>query len=729
MMASEDSMARGGAAPHQAESGDTRRYDAAAWVEGLYLAARHFGLSASIESALLTARSDSSGDRRARLTDIGRNLGLRIKFADPGDFTMSNWHLPVLLELNGGEVLIVHTLSSDGQASYTLAGEQGLQSTGDLSKLMADAALVVIARPSRGVPDARVDDYIRPFQENWLKRILFRDLKSYRHVLIASVIANTLGLAGVLFTMQVYDRVIPAESFNTLFVLFGGVLLAFVFDFMIRRARMGIIDIIGKRSDLEMSDTVYGRALRIRNRARPASTGSFIAQLRDLEQFRELLTSTTVSAVADMPFFFIFCFVFWYIGGILVLVPLAALVLMVLPGLLLQKRLRAGANEAMREASLRNALLVESVQGLEDIKLLQSEERFQRQWRHYNEVSGEAQMKLRDLTNSLSVWSQQVIAGVYAVTVLAGVPLVIAGDITTGTLIGASILGSRMMAPMAQLGQIIGRFQHARIAKEGLDNLMALPVDNPEQEQRIHCSRIVGNYAVKDAAFRYGNDDTPVVLSVPSLHIEAGERIAVLGRNGAGKSSLLLALSGLMEASAGEISLDGYALAHIDPADVRRDVGLVGQNARLFHGTLRENLTMGALHASDDELWRVLVMVAADRFIRKLPSGLDYLIQEGGGGLSGGQKQSILLARALLRDPAVILLDEPTASMDEATERHFIEQFATWSAGKTVVIATHRRRVLDLAERILFIENGTVRLDDEKNSALKKLSAGGESRS
>lgn len=728
-MASDNFMVSGDAAPEKTESGETRRYDTAAWVEGLYLAARHFGLSVSIESTLLAARSDSSEDRRARLTDIGRNLGLRVKFAGPGDFTMSNWHLPVLLELNGGEVLIVHTLSNNGKASYTLAGEQGLQSTGDLDKLMADAALVVIARPGRGVPDARVDEYIRPFQENWLKRILFRDWKSYRHVLIASVIANTLGLAGVLFTMQVYDRVIPAESFNTLFVLFGGVLLALVFDFMIRRARMGIIDIVGKRSDLEMSDTVYGRALRIRNRARPASTGSFIAQLRDLEQFRELLTSTTVSAVADMPFFFIFCFVFWYIGGILVLVPLAALVLMVLPGLLLQKRLRVGANEAMREASLRNALLVESVQGLEDIKLLQSEDRFQRQWRHYNEVSGEAQMKLRDLTNSLSVWSQQVIAAVYAVTVLAGVPLVIAGDITTGTLIGASILGSRMMAPMAQLGQLIGRFQHARIAKEGLDNLMALPVDNPEQEQRIHCPRIAGNYVIKGATFRYGNDDTPVVLSVPSLSIEAGERIAVLGRNGAGKSSLLLALSGLMEASAGEISLDGYALEHIDPADVRRDVGLVGQNARLFHGTLRENLTMGALHASDDEVWRVLVMVAADRFIRKLPSGLDYLIREGGGGLSGGQKQSILLARALLRDPAVILLDEPTASMDEATERHFIEQFAAWSAGKTVVIATHRRRVLELAERILYVENGTVRLDDDKASALKKLSAGGESRS
>lgn len=692
------------------------------WLEALRFVAQYYRLPLSVQGLKLVGASiDPKATDEMKLHAMARRMGLGIKLVDPQNINLSNWHVPFILELTDGQLAVVHKISTDREAGVWLSGEQGLEHAFPLDALVVQTRHVLLARPARTVPDARVDAYIKPFEENWLRRIIFRDLGSYSHVLVASFIANVLGLTGIIFSMQVYDRVIPAQSFNTLYVLFSGVVLAICFDFMMRRARMGIIDMLGKRTDLQMSDVVFGHALRVRNRARPTSTGSFIAQLRDIEQVRELLTSTTVAAIADLPFFLLFLVLFWWLAGPLVFIPLAAIAALILPGVFLQRRLRRHANEAMRESSLRNAMLVETVQGIEDIKSLQAEDRFQQQWNHFNAVTGEAQIRLRSVTNGLSVWTQNVQTGVYALTVFIGAPMVISGDITTGALVGASILGSRMLAPMAQFTQIAGRLQHARIAKQGLDRLMQMPVDHPDSETRIHCPHIKGSYLLKNALFRYGDESSPPALLVRDLKIEHGERVAVLGRNGAGKSTLLLALSGLMDASDGEVLLDNLSLPQIDPADVRRDIGLLTQNSRLFFGTLRDNITMGAPDASDDEIQRVLAMVGADGFIRKLPQGLDYLVQEGGSGLSGGQKQAILLARLLIRDPSVVLLDEPTSTMDEATERHFIQQFAKWSAGRTVVIATHRTRVLELVERLIVVENGQIALNDTKERGLQAL--------
>ncbi|MEN5279240.1 type I secretion system permease/ATPase [Brucella sp. TWI432] len=696
-------------------------FDADEWLEALGRVAQHYRIPISEQGAKIAAAASISTDENSKISSIARHVGLGIRFVDPATISLSTWHLPFVLKLIDGQLAVVDTLSKDREASVWMIGEQGLQQPFKLDVLLAETEKIILARPSKTVPDARVDAYIKPFEENWLRRILFRDMGSYGHVLVASLIANALGLAGILFSMQVYDRVVPAQSFNTLYVLFSGVLLALLFDFLMRRARMGIIDVLGKQSDLQMSDVVFGHALRVKNRARPTSTGSFIAQLRDTEQVRELLTSTTVSALADLPFFFMFLVIYWFLAGWMVVIPLGALIALIIPGLFLQRRLRVYANQAMREASLRNAMLVEAVQGIEDIKGLQAEDRFQQQWNYFNAVTGEAQIRLRALTNSLSVWTQNLQGGVYALTVFAGAPLIIAGDMTTGALVGASILGSRMLAPMGQLSQILGRLQHARIAKKGLDQLMQMPVDHPDTETRIHCPKINGAYQFKGALFRYGDESSPPVLLVKDLRVEQGECIAVLGRNGTGKSTLLMALSGLLDASDGEVLLDDFSLPQIDPADVRRDVGLLTQNSRLFFGSLRENITMGAPGASDAEIQRVLAMVGADSFVRKLPKGLEHLVHEGGGGLSGGQKQAILLARLLIRDPSVVLLDEPTSTMDEATERHFIEQFAKWRARRTVIIATHRMRVLELVQRLIVIENGQVVLDDSKERGLQTL--------
>lgn len=696
-------------------------FPVARWLESMRLVARHYRLSSSVEGVRQAALADRGTSAAERIRSIARGMGLNVRFAAPSQIDLSAWHLPFLLQLKGGHVAVVHKLSNDGKAGIWLSGEQGMERPVALQSLLGQTELVVLARPARAVPDARVDAYIKPFRENWLRKIVFNNFGAYGHVIVASFIANILGLAGILFSMQVYDRVVPAQSFSTLYVLFSGVVLSLIFDFLMRRARMSIIDVLGKHADMQMSDIVFGHALRVRNRARPVSTGSFIAQLRDIDQVREMMTSTTVAAIADLPFFFLFLIVYWWMAGWLVVIPLGALFLLLIPGILLQPKLKAHANEAMREASLRNAMLVEAVQGIEDIKGLQAEDRFQQQWNHLNAVTGEEQIKQRSISNSLTAWTANVQTGVYAVTAFAGAHLVIEGDMTTGALVGASILGSRMLAPMGQFSHLMTRIQHARIAKQGLDKLMALPVDHPPEESRIHCADLQGNYLLKDARFQYGDDESPTALTVRDLKISHGDRIAVLGRNGAGKSTLLLALAGFLEPSSGEVLMDDLALSQIDPADVRRDIGLLTQNSRLFYGTLRENITMGASNATDGDIQRILSMVGALNLVRKLADGMDHVIQEGGLGLSGGQRQSILLARLLLRDPSIVLLDEPTAMMDEATERHFIEQFGKWSKGRTVVIATHRMRVLEMLERLLVIENGTLVLDDTKERGLQTL--------
>lgn len=702
-------------------------FDARKWIECLRHVALHYRIAHSLEGVRLAAEADIARPQDERIRRIGRSLGLRLRFVPSDQAGLNHWQLPAAVSLTTGDVAVITAISKDGIANVILAGEEGLAQPIPIASLIGQADHLILARPARSVPDARVDDYIKPFREDWLRRIILKDWRTYGSVLIASMIANLLGLSGIVFSMQVYDRVIPAESFNTLYVLFSGVFLCIIFDFALRWARMGIIDIVGKRADLQMSDVVFGHALRVRNDARPKSTGSYIAQLRDLEQVREMLTSTAVAAFADIPFFLLFLGIFWMMAGELVIIPLAALVLLVLPGVLLQRRLRVHANEAMRESSLRNAMLVETVQGLEDIKMMQAEHRFQQQWNHYTAVTGAAQIRLRNLTNSLGVWAQNVQTGVYALTVFAGASMVINGDITTGSLVGASILGSRMLAPMSQISHLLGRLQQARIAKNGLDQIMQMPVDQSENEQRIEVPRIAGRYVVRNASFRYGTG-LPPSLQLDELKIEPGERIAVLGKNGAGKSTLLQAMSGLLLPHEGEVLLDDLALHHIDPADVRRDVGFLTQNSRLFHGTLRDNITMGAPSASAGRIQDALEIAGADGFIRKLPKGADYAIQEGGAGLSGGQKQAILMARLILRDPAVVLLDEPTAAMDDTAERHFIERFAEWSAGKTVVIATHRMRALDLVSRIIAIENGKIALDDGRDEVLAMLSGGSKVR-
>lgn len=689
------------------------------WLEALLLVARHYRLDGSPERVKGEAEWQLRQLPQAQLIEnMARQLGLLVIADDFHSDWLDAWRLPLIVDFGARGVGVVTALSAEGQASVMLTGEKQLHSVLSVEELSQHARRVVLARPETAVADARVDDYIQPYRASWLWRTLLQEWPSWINVMFASLLTNVLGLASMLFTMQVYDRIIPSQSVPSLWVLFGGVAIALTFIFILRMARTHISDWAGKRADLRISDKVFGHALRIRNDVRPKSTGSFIAQIRELEQLRELIASGTISAVADLPFLLLFLFVLWLLGGWLVLVPLVAIPLIVLPGVLAQRPLAKLSKATMRESALRNAILVESIQGLDDIKLLRGEPYFQNQWNHLNETIGKAANRQRFISGLLASWTSEVQTLAYVSVVLVGAFLAMNGDISTGVLIGCSMLASRMMAPLGQLAMIFGRWQQAKVAREGLENLLNSEVDQPERSVQVHRPRIYGEYSLSGIGYRYHPEAARPVLAIERLTIKPGEKIAVLGRNGCGKSTLLQILAGLLRPEEGVLLLDGVRLDLLDPLDVRRDVSLVSQASSLFFGTIRDNLRLGMPLATEEEMQTALEVSGAMAFIRQLPQGMDYPLQEGGKGLSGGQRQLLLLARALLRRPAVLLLDEPTAWLDDEAERSLVEKLKAWSGEATLIIATHRPAVMQLVDRILLLDNGTIVRDGPKEELL-----------
>lgn len=694
----------------------------ARWAEAMLTVAQHYRLQVSAEAVRGTQQwLASDDDSDTALHQVARSAGLSLKFTSYQPQRIRSQKLPLVVQLDDHSVIVVMALLADGTCRVIDSDDLGLESTLDAQQLAQRAQRVALLRPIGDVPDTRVDEYIKPYRSHWFWSIVLRDWKRYGEVMLASLMANLLALATVIFSMQVYDRVIPAQSVPSLWVLFIGVLIAIAFEFLFRVLRLHISDRVGKKADLALSDEVFGRALRIRSSDRPASTGAFIAQLREMEQVRELLASTTIIAIADLPFFILFLCVLWSIAGNIALVALAAIPLIMLPGLFMQRPLAKLSRQGLRESALRNAMLVEAVQGIDDIKLMRAEPRFQGQWNLANEVSATISVRQRFLSHLLTNWTQEVQGLVYALVLVVGSVQVMSGDITTGVLVGASMLASRMIAPLAQLSGIFTRWQQAKVARASLDNLMSRPLDYPPDRQLTHRPVWRGDFDLSGVRLRYAPEQPAPTLSIERLQIRAGERIAVLGKMGSGKSSLLQLLCGLLTPQEGGVSLDGVPMALIDPADIRRDLSVLTQSAQLFHGSVRDNLLMGAPQADDEAVIAALRIAGAEGLLASSPKGLDTTILEGGRGLSGGQQQALLLARTLLRASPVILLDEPTASYDELSERNAIAALQPWVRGRTLIVATHRPALLALVDRIVVLDGGRIVMDGDKDKVLGAL--------
>ncbi|MBL5826789.1 type I secretion system permease/ATPase [Serratia fonticola] len=691
-----------------------------AWIAAMARAANGYGLAVDIKSVRQQMRWYEQLPAPRRLERLGHLMGLSVSLQPREKVRWRNEILPALIEIDDGGLMVIESLDSEGKALYWLNDSGDVQREAELVELLlkGQGSIVLLGAAERG-QDARIDDFVQPYRKHWFWQHFRGAKRQIGEISLASIISNVLALAGILFSMQVYDRVIPAQSYSTLWVLFFGVLIAAALEYAIRLSRTVISDLMGKKIDLKISGMLFARALAIKNEARPKSTGSFISQLREIDQVRELLTSTTVGAAADMPFVLLFLAIMALIGGPLVFIPMLAIPLIVIPGILLQWPMARLAKEGMRESALRNAVLVESIEGVEDIKALQAEPYFQRQWEQTHAVSANIGMQQRLWGARLSGWASTVQQLTYAGMLVFGSYLVLAGDITTGTMVACSLLSSRTIAPLMQLTMVFSRWQHAKTAMTGLDDLLKKPLDKPEEGKMAHCPVLSGHFQLRNLQYSYDVEKGDNSITVNNLEIKPGERVAILGKVGAGKSTLLKLLSGQASATRGKVIIDGVDISHIDPSDVRRQLGFLSQESRLFFGSLRQNLMLGHPHATESEMLQALRISGALSLVQQDAASLDRIIHEGGRGLSGGQRQMVLLSRMILRTPQIVLLDEPTASMDEQLEEYVIRQMHGWLSGRTLVLVTHRPALLKLVDRIVVLDNGRVVADGPRDQILQ----------
>jgi ATP-binding cassette subfamily C protein LapB len=556
--------------------------------------------------------------------------------------------------------------------------------------------------------------------------LLKSDLSNYKGILgeaiVASFLINMLALAVSLFSMQVYDRVIPTSSENTLIILASGVLLIIIFEAFMKFARSRIMDKVVVGLDQYLSREVFQRLLKVRIDQMPGSVGSMAAQLRGYEQVRSFFTASTLFGLVDLPMTIIFVTLIAFIGSSLVAtVPIIAAVIAITMGLLARKRIDIIAAEGASASYYKTGLLVEAVEGVETIKAGAGSWKFLSRWLDVMAITIKNDLSMKHANDNLTYFTQMLQQVSYVGIVIVGSFVVMRGDMTMGGLIACSILGGRVLAPVMALPGLLVQYAHAKAAKMNIETLFELEQDNHNVTYPLSPTHIKGNYQCENLVFNYQDNDR-AAIDVKKLVIRSGERIAILGPIGSGKSTLLKVLAGLYAPTKGRVLLDGLDIHQISRETLSERLGYLQQDHRLFQGTLRENLLIGMPAPNDDILQDVLNKTGLINLVASHSSGLDLPISEGGKGLSGGQKQLVAFTRLLLTKPDVFLLDEPTASMDNRQEQRCIKVLRDeLNAGQTFIVSTHKTALIELVDRLIIMDNQRIIIDGPKQAVLDEL--------
>ncbi len=634
--------------------------------------------------------------------------------------------LPVILLMDGNDaVILTSRLSRKEGEVIVLSSGSGTQRIA-LNDLEASySGIAIMVKPSYEF-ERRSDFNAKTLGKNWFWGTLWRFRSFYSRVAIAAVMTNLLGLASSLFVMLVYDRVVPNQAVDTLYVLAAGVLIVYVFEFILKNLRTFFVDRAGHRIDLILGSEIYARILGMRYGDRPGSAGSMASQARSYESLREFFTGGTVAALVDLPFIYLFVFVIYLIGGSMVALPLiCGIFLALLVGGFMQIPISRAVAKSYHSGNQRQALFVEGIQALETIKSTRSESQMAARMEETVQLSAKAEGKSRSyagFTMNLTALIQHLVST--AVIIFAFYE-VMQENMTMGGMIACVILTGRAMSPMGILASLLTRLQQSRSSLRGLNQIMSMPVERADRgAQYIHLEEFKPTIQTSDLKFSYEQEGEAVVNEVNVL-IEPGERVAILGKIGSGKSSLLRLLMGFHEPTEGRIDFSGIDIRQLDPAELRLHIGYVPQDPNLLYGTLRTNLKAGCPWVSDDAMLRALDRVGLADFIRTLPRGIDHPVTEGGKSLSGGQRQSVSVARALMEEPEFLLFDEPTSAMDIKTERHLLSrlnEYLNEDKQRTLLIATHKRSVLSVVDRIIVMEKGKIIADGPKDVIMKKES-------
>lgn len=654
------------------------------------------------------------------------NAGFSARIVNRSFKAIPSLTLPAVLILKENRAMILVSKNQDGECRVILpetgSGESTIQAT-DIEREYAGVAIFV--KPEFDF-DTHADSSTETIDaKNWFWGTLWKYRKIYANVLLAAVFINVFAIAGSLFVMNVYDRVIPNNAIDTLWVLASGVCIVYVFDFLMKSLRGMLIDKAGKNADILMSTFIFQRIMGIKMQSKPNSAGSFANQVKGYESLREFFTSASLTTIIDLPFVCLFLIFMGYIAGWIAFIPCVAILLILGLGCLMHIPLKRAAVKSHGAGAQKHAILVEAINGFEAIRGLSAAGSFQKRMEDCLGKTARSEVISRRYSSIASNFTIFITQMVSVVIIVVSVFQIQAGDMSMGALIGCMILTGRAMAPIGQVAALLSRLQGSIVSLSGLNDLIKLPQEREEGRDYVRKPDFEPRIEFSNVTFSYNPESAPAIINA-SFSIKPGERVAILGRVGSGKSTLLRLILGFYPSSGGMITINDTDIRQIDPADLRRRLGYIGQDNLLFQGTLRSNIIIGAPWMDEAAVLEAAKLSGVERFASRHPLGYDLQVGERGELLSGGQRQAVNIARALLAKPSLLVMDEPTCAMDANAERDFISNMEKYSkdGNRTLILSTHKPSMLKLADRIIVMDQGKVAADGPKADVLRQLSGG-----
>ena len=687
--------------------------------------ARHFGRPSSPDVIFSGVPVSEDAAEPEEIERLAHRVGLEVEAFKITGLSDRRLVLPAIVRFQDGRYAAVIERASNGHLLFGF--DTGVELVeAERQELMAakiDQAFAFSALYLNSAERADTGGSQQIEKRHWLFGTLKTFWRGYAYIALAAIFINLIALSTPIFTMNVYDRVLPNRATSSLLTLAAGVAIALIFDMLLKGARSAIIDQTGRAADVKISYMLFDKVLHTSMAARPASTGEYANRISQIEFVREFFTSNTISTLIDSTFVFVFLIVIYIIAGWLAVIPLVALLIAIIIGLIAQHRIGKRVARAANESAQRQSLLIETISTIETVKTLKAETPLLRKWNELTKNSSKTSEEIKQLSSSAANATSYVQQMVSIVLVIAGAFEFAAGNMSTGAIIATVMLAGRTVGPLAQITMTLARLRQASLSLKILNDIMKLPEDRPNTTGFVSRPIHVGEFQFEDASFQYpGNDQT--VLKGINLSVKAGERVGIIGRIGSGKTTVGRLLAGLYAPVSGRLLIDNIDVRQYHPAVVRGAVSLVGQSADLFSGTLKENLLLGNPNATDEEIIAAAKKAGVDEFATLHPRGYDLAVGERGNNLSGGQRQAVAIARMLLVNPKIVFLDEPTGAMDLTSEKQLIRTLANaFGRETTLVISTHRYSLLDIVDRLVVLEQGKIIADGPKDKVLAALVA------
>jgi ATP-binding cassette subfamily C protein LapB len=638
---------------------------------------------------------------------------------------ISPLQLPMIILLSNQSACILDRFSEDGsQAKIIMPAEDIIEQWVDVEDLVDEyIGYGFMVKKAFEYTDEN-SRTLHLQQKHWFWSTIKLSAGVYKDVLYASLLINLFVLASPLFTMNVYDRVVPNNAIETLWVFAIGVTIVYIIDTYLKFTRTYLLESAAKKSDVIMSSIIFEKVLDLKMANHPASVGSFASNLKDFDSIRSFLTNATMAAVIDLPFAVIFMFVIAYIGGEIVLIPLATMIFIIGYAYFIKKPLRDSIESTHEASAKKSSILIETLNNIETLKSLGTMSQMQWKWEEATgEIAGKS-LKSRMLSASIPTITQLLIQINTVMIIVYGVYLIQEFELSMGGLIAIVILTSRTLSPMSQVAALMTNYEDTKTSYETLNEIISQPSERPSGKKFVERPDFSGHIEFVDVTFSYPGNDVPALKNV-SFVIKPGEKVAIIGRIGSGKSSIQKLILGLYQPDSGQILIDGIDINQIDPADLRKHMSYVSQDIMLFRGTVKDNITYRATHATDGAMIRAAQISGTSEFVKKHPKGYEMPIGERGQGLSGGQRQSIGIARAFLLSTPIMLLDEPTNAMDQITEAKLLDNLAENLKGVTSLIVTQKMTILKIVDRVIVVNEGKIFIDAPKETALKQLQGTG----